>query len=555
MKRKSTSTLHEAEDSPDDDNEPSSNLKTTTVQVEVIPSSQEGAKKKTDNTHMECDVDENSPKDSQQEMLVEDVKSSSKTVLISKCQAATSPKGQVDDMDDETDAISPVEDEKMVNGYAELRDTNNHIKTKEPPVPLIEMKETEKASEEKTPEVRIHPATPEVLAAHQMHPKRSVITLTLRPRNPSESSSCGTPDSRVRTISRTPSSCSTSSITSNPITNGIDQLYQNDVDDRDECASTPEIRITPLPKSFDTPNCLVPARLSTRSTNTNKTPSFVVINTPTASPRPPRLKTTVTNGYNGSPRPYPQQRPSVKPRDPSTESFRGSQRSVGTRKENGAATKQPPVSNGKNYASTTVNYCGPVKTSQNGLGSKYNGRYDRGENVKYSKDLKCDKRDSRYDREDKYDREHRYERESRYERELKYDAEPRFERELSYEKDFRYERNSRSEREYNGKHERENGFDSVHKYERDSWCSRDFKYDRGESSRYERDLAYEDDLKFETEFMYNRAESRFDIQYKYDKDSVNGRSCEIVDHCPKKEYPSVLNNTATTPPVITESSV
>ncbi|XP_068242881.1 ubiquitin carboxyl-terminal hydrolase 31-like isoform X2 [Palaemon carinicauda] len=555
MKRKSTSTLHEAEDSPDDENEPKSNLKITTVQVEVIPSSQDGGKN--NDTSMECD-DEALPKESQEQL--DDDMSSNKTVLITKCQSTSGIPL------DETDgnSTSSFKEEKLLTNDTELT-----AKPDDPPVPLLETKESEKVNEEKTPEVRIHPATPEVLAAHQahaqMHPKRSVITLTLRPRNPSESSSCGTPDSRVRSISRTPSmisSCSTSSVTSNPVTNGIDQIYQNGcLDDRDECEITPEIRITPLAKSFDAPNCLGSTRLSTRSTNTNKTPSFVVINTPTASPRPPRLKTTVTNGYSNSPRPYTQ-RPAVKPRDPSAESFR-SQRSVVSRKENGGASvKQVVVTNGKNYTSPTYNYIGPVKTSsQNGYSSKHNGRYERGE-MKYNKDMKADKRDSRYEREDKFEREHRYERESRYERELKYDQEPRFERETSYEKEFRYERNSRSEREYS-KHERENGYDSVPKYERDSlpkydrdsWCSRDFKYDRGESSRYERDTAYEDDLKFETEFMYNRAESRFDIQYKYEKDSINGRSCEIVDHCPQKEYPSGLNNTATTPPVITESSV
>lgn len=551
LKRKSTTTLHEADDSPDGDSEPKSNLKITTVQVEVIPS-QEGVKKS--DVHMECDDDDaiTSVKDNDQEMP-DELQSSNKTLVIGKCQISTQTQN-------DTDANYSSETEKLNTGYTECNEMEHVMKTtEEPSVPLIETKEYDELQEDKTPEVRIHPATPEVLAAHQahaqMHPKRSVITLTLRPRNSSESSSCGTPDSRVRTISRTPSmisSCSTSSVSSNPVANGVDQSYENGCmeDSRDECESTPEIRITPLPKSFDTSNCLVPARLSTRSTNTNKTPSFVVINTPTASPRPPRLKAAVTNGYNGSPRPYTQRQP-LKPRDPSADSFKN-QRSVVTRKENGAAAAatavRQPISNGKNYNSPSVKYCGPVKSSQNGYGSKHH-RYDRGE-LKHNKDMKCDKRDSRYEREDKYEREHRYERECRY------DSEVRFDGEVGYEKDFRYDRNSRNDRDYN-KHERENGYDSLHKYDRESWCSsRDFKYDRGESSRYERDLAYEDDLKFETEFMYNRTESRFDIHYKYDKESVNGRPCEIVDHCPPpKEFPSGINNTATNPPVITESSV
>ncbi|KAK7008353.1 Ubiquitin carboxyl-terminal hydrolase 31, partial [Halocaridina rubra] len=548
LKRKSTSTLHETEDSPNDGTEHKSNLKITTVQVEVIPS-QEGVKKCEIN--MESDNDSTS-KDNDQEVANE-VKSLDKSPILSNSQTSKT--------EDDVVINHTFESGKVMNGHSKFKD-NEIVMPEEPSVPLLDPIDNESLLEERTPEVRIHPATPEVLAAHQahaqMHTKRSVITLTLRPRNPSESSSCGASDSRVRTVSRTPSmvsSCSTSSINSNPALNGVDQLYQNGSldDSRDEFDSTPEIRITPVAKSFDAPNCIIPSKLSSRSTNTNKTPSFVIINTPTASPRAPRVKSVpLSNGYNSSPKPY-SQRQAVKPRDASTESYK-SQRGVSSRKENGASavpSTRHPISNGR-YNSVTINYCGPVKSAQNGYSSKHS-RYERGD-LKYNKDIKCDKRESRYEREDKFDREHRYERDSRYERDMKYDSEPRFEREISIEKDFRYERNSRSER--NNKHEKENGFDSIHKYERESWCSRDFKYDRGESSRYERGLSYDDDVKFvETEFMYNGDESRFDIQYKYEKESRNGRPCEIVDHCPPKEYPAGLNNTATNPPVITESSV
>ncbi|CAL4201604.1 unnamed protein product, partial [Meganyctiphanes norvegica] len=291
-----------------------SNLKIETIMVEV---------EKDENLETQID----SPMSSDSERDTPELSSSvgsTKTVLISRCQALDDPDNKEISRTisitnhTQNDHVTVEENIKNTTLVGERRSMiecavsddrreESHIR------PII----VRTASEEATPEVRIHPATPEVLAAHHAQiqlPKKSVITLTLRPRNPSESSDTST-DSKVRVITRTNSivsCCSTISNTSRRSTasitaNGVDHIYQNgssfeessDLNSSPETPeATPEIRITPLSKSESDRNiALTPVNRSPRSTNTNKTPSFVVINTPTSSPRPVRPKSvSICNG-------------------------------------------------------------------------------------------------------------------------------------------------------------------------------------------------------------------------------------------------------------------
>nr|XP_045594120.1 ubiquitin carboxyl-terminal hydrolase 31-like isoform X1 [Procambarus clarkii] len=573
LKRRSTSTLHENENSPTDDM-PKSNLKTETIKVEILPT-QNGIEN--GDFHMECENSVANMQESDQEMIEVPRSSSSKTVLISRCQALRDQ-----DLTDMSDSL-PVQG--TVNGFTESSEIDKVMTNEETNVPLLENQVIENSHEEQTPEVRIHPATPEVLAAHQGHgegqPKRSVITLTLRPRNPSESSSVGMCESRVRVVSRTPSmvsSCSTSSINSNPIVNGVDHVYQNgNIDDHREnkmyafsCDSTPEVRITPLTKTFESSSNLAPSRVSTRCTNANKTASFVVINTPTVSPRAPRPKTPVSNSFNGSPRPFTP-RNNGKSRDSSVDSYK-SQRSLVIKKE--------PTNNCKNQnLLPSVSYCGSVKNCYNGVSSKIS-KFERGD-FKYNRDSKCDLRDLEYEREQpndrelvydgeakyehggaKYERECRYERDIKYNRELRYDSDLSFDKDNKYERDVKYDKESRFDRDY--KFERgslcERDFERAYKYEREGLCERDYdyKYDGDSKSkrdyRYDRDLIYDRDSKYE--FKLGR-DARCERDCVFDRGDIIGKSrlCESRDHCSSQDYSTGLTNTATNPPVITESSV
>ncbi|XP_071513208.1 uncharacterized protein [Panulirus ornatus] len=578
MKRRSTNTLHENEDIPSDDSS-KSNLKIETIKVEVLP-----LENGTENgdLHMECENGISSPQDSDQEMSEIPRSSSGKTVLISRCQALRDQ--------DMTDVSEPSQVQGAMNGYAECGQAERVMKKQETSVPLLDNQETESRQEEKTPEVRIHPATPEVLAAHQGHtevqPKRSVITVTLRPRNPSESSNGGMNESRVRVVSRTPSmvsSCSNSSTSSTPAVNGVDHVYQNgNIDDHREkmlslaSDTTPEVRIMPLSKTCESPGNLPPSRISTRSTNTNKTASFVVINTPMVSPRASRPKTPIGGTFNGSPRPYAP-RNIVKSRDSSADSFKN-QRSGVSRKENGVTTKQP-VTNCKNQnLLPSVSYCGSVKNCYSG-NSKSN-RFERGD-LKYSRDTICDERDIGYDREDRYERDQLYDRDSLYDQEMKYEngganydrdcrydwdikynREPIYDSDLSlergtkYDKECKYDRDVRCDRDY--KFERGNRCDRDYKYDREGRCERDYEYVYDGESKGDRDFIYDRDLIYERDYdyKYNRGESRCDRDCIYDRDVIGkSRMCDSRDHYPSQDYPKGLNNTATNPPVITESSV
>ncbi|XP_042217507.1 ubiquitin carboxyl-terminal hydrolase 31-like isoform X2 [Homarus americanus] len=620
LKRRSTNTLHENEDSPNDD-APKSNLKIETIKVDVLPT-QNGTEN--GDEHMECDNSVSSLQDSDQEMSELPRSSSGKTVLISRCQALRDQ--------DLTDGSESPPVSGTPNGHAEPAQTDEVAKNEETDVPLLDSRETEDSQEEQTPEVRIHPATPEVLAAHQGHtegqPKRSVITLTLRPRNPSECSSGGVCESRVRVVSRTPSvvsSCSTASNTSNPVVNGVDHVYQNgNVDDhhREKIFGlssdlTPEVRITPLPKSFEQAANLVPSRVSTRCTNANKTASFVVINTPSVSPRAPRPKTPISSCLNGSPRPFPPRNP-TKPRDSSADSFKN-QRPMVTRKENMVSTKQS-ITNCKNQnLLPSVSYCGSVKNCYNGVSAKID-RFERGD---FKCNSKCDKRDLGYEREDKYKREqpyfrdsvydrelkgdndsNKYERDCRYNRDIKYtrdsrydgdlnfdndfkfDRDLKFDRDIRCDRDYKYDRVNHCDRDYDrGNHcdreydrvnhcdrdydrmnhcdrdydrvnhcdrdyDRVNHCDRDYKYEREGLCEREYEYNGDSKSnrdfRYDRDLAYDRDSKYD--LKYSRGEARCERDCIYERG-------ESRDHCPSQEYPKGLPNTATNPPVITESSV
>ncbi|KAK8738291.1 hypothetical protein OTU49_004145 [Cherax quadricarinatus] len=574
LKRRSTNTLHENEESPTDD-VPKSNLKIETIKVEVLPT-QNGI----DNgdLHMEC---ENSVADMQecdQEMTEMPRNSTSKTVLISRCQALRDQ--------DLTDASESVPVHCTMNGYEESTQDDKEM-NEDTNMPLIENHETDSGQEEQTPEVRIHPATPEVLAAHQGHsegqPKRSVITLTLRPRNPSESSSGGVCESRVRVVSRTPSmvsSCSNSSIASNSVVNGVDHMYQNgNIDDHRRNKtfglspdSTPEVRIAPLSKTYESSADLVPSKVSTRCTNANKTASFVVINTPTVSPRVPRPKTPVTSSFNSSPRLYAP-RNTMKPRDSSADSFKN-QRSLVSRKENVVSTKKP-MNNCKNQnLLPSVSYCGSVKNCYNGVSSKIS-RFERGDFM-YNKDTKCDTRDLEYEREQSNDRESiydqevkyehggaKYERECRYDREIVYNRELRYDGDLNFDKDMKYDREMRADRDY--KFERESLFDRDYnrdyKYDREGLCERDYDYTYDGDSKSNRDYRYDRDLLYDRDSKYDlklsRGESRCERDCVYDRGDMTGKSrmYESRDHCSSQDYPKGLPNTATNPPVITESSV
>ena len=157
-------------------------------------------------------------------------------------------------------------------------------------------------SEKSTPEVRIRPATPEVLAAHRnanIPPKKSVITVTLRPKSASSSLPVSRSPSMISSKSNgsRDSTCSTTGIPQSSLTNGFH--------DSDYSDATPEVRISPPDDYSD--NCISSSRSvnskvqpSIRSTNSNKTASFVVLNTPTVSPRPIRPKPLVMNGHTGS---------------------------------------------------------------------------------------------------------------------------------------------------------------------------------------------------------------------------------------------------------------
>ncbi|XP_047490078.1 ubiquitin carboxyl-terminal hydrolase 31-like [Penaeus chinensis] len=566
LKRRSTNTLHEDEDSPSDE-APKSNLKIETIKVEVLPT-QNG------DVNMECENSISSAPDSDQEMPDVQRNSPGKTVLISRCQALRDQ-----DLEESVDASKP--EPPVMNGHAEPEVADKATqKNEDSPLPSPDKCEDDPNHEEQTPEVRIHPATPEVLAAHQGHtaqtqPKRSVITLTLRPRNPSESSSGGTPEPRIRVVSRTPSmvsSCSTSSNASGPIVNGVDYSHLNgsveepnrDIIYNESSNVTPEVRITPIPKNFEAPTSLHPTRMSTRSTNTNKTPSFVVINTPTASPRAPRPKTPVSNGISTSPRPPFAPKFPSKPREPPSESYKN-QRPSASRKENGVLSRQAIVSGRNSNAVPSVSYCAPVKNNLNGISTKHS-RYDRVES-KFSREGKSERGEYMNKREDRYDREHsmdrdsrsdrdhkfercslkaerdgKYDRESRYERELKYKRDSRYEndhsidRDLPYEKEIRYDRDFKCDRDsrYDREcmYERDIRCDRDYKYERESKCDRDFLYDRDahcdreyKYSRdtkctrdfsYDRDLLYERDSKFDRDYRYDRGDPSCDRDYKYE---------------------------------------
>ncbi|XP_050685922.1 ubiquitin carboxyl-terminal hydrolase 31-like isoform X1 [Eriocheir sinensis] len=455
LKRRSTSTLLEKDDSPSEET-PKCSLKIETVKVDVLTTQKE--KEKDEDETMDCDTTIITTQDSDEEMAEVVRKTpanptiittnptppptTNKTVLISRCQA----------MRDTDLPDGPMTNGALTNGHAGSPDEEEDVECDVPSVESREAEEVERRQEQ-TPEVRIHPATPEVLAAHQGHsdgqPKRSIITLTLRPRNPSESS-C-----EARVVSRTPSLASTrssSSASSNgAVVNGVDSPYQNgSLEDDPHSPVTPEIRITPLAKTVDSMGSSPvppPVKVSTRCMNANKTASFVVINTPTASPRAPRPKTPVIAGYNGSPKPY-SSKVTVKTRDPSVESQR-SQRSVSSRKENGMSSKAP-MTNGKGPSvAPSVNYCSPLKVTTSTTTGPRPHRPERGE-LRYPREARCDHRDERYERrEERYGREDRYTREDRYEkRDDRYEKEERFEkRDDRYEKrDDRYEKGDRYEK-------------------------------------------------------------------------------------------------------------
>lgn len=506
----------------------------------------------------------------------------SKTVLISRCQTM-----RESDLPDGTMTLT--------NGHAASPEEEDECD-----VPSEPQEVEAERQEEQTPEVRIHPATPEVLAAHQSHgdgPKRSIITLTLRPRNPSESS-C-----EARVISRTPSLASTrssSSVSSGPLVNGVDGPYQNGtLEDDAHSPVTPEIRITPLKTDGAGSGSVPPVKVSTRCMNSNKTASFVVINTPTASPRAPRPKTPVIAGYNGSPKPYSSSKVTVKTRDPSVESLR-SQRPVTSRKENGVSSKVP-LTNGKGPSvAPAVNYCSPLKVTTSTTTGPRTHRPERGE-LRYPREARCEHREERYERrEDRYDR---YAREDRYEK-----KDERYEkREERYDikRDERYEKrddNRYDKREDNRYTRREdNRCDRDHRYEADKrhfrevrrhdsdsfekdydppqyrpgQCSVDFRELREAWCKREYDFKYEDDqAKCERIFAYEREldhphHHKLGRDGRYEREGHSRGSGDIIgkgrasyeprDHYRPKDYPKGLPNTASTPTptpaVITESSV
>lgn len=569
LKRRSTNTLQETQDSPSDQS-PKSNLKIETLKVDI---------QSTHNATQDYDQDMDyqskvvSPQDSDEEMS-QDSKCSSKAVLISRCQALRDQDMPV------MSHSTPIQGN--MNGRAEPEEIDIVMQNEETKVPLFEKNDSERRYEEQTPEVRIHPATPEVLAAHKSHtevqPKRSVITLTLRPRNPSESSSGGASESLARVVSRTPSvisSCSSSSSASNSAVNGMDKVYQNGhLDDvhREKktyggvCDLTPEIRITPMAKMNDTSLNHVHNKKSTRSTNTNKTASFVVINTPSASPRAPRTKTLSTSSFNGSQRSYAQN--GTKSRESSVDSYK-SQRSSNGRKENGFSTKHS-VTEGKNpNFLPSVSYCSSVKNGYSGLNNK-SSRYERGES-RYSRDNKCDKREVGYERGEKQEGDQPHNGEPRLDREIKYQHGTQFGRNLSCFKDHRYNteprfhshigyaKNALFDPEF--KFDRDGGrCDADFKYERgghcdgdyscdgEGWCDRDYEHKYEGESRYERDSKYE--------YKYRR-DSRCERDCVYDRGEVMGKSrvYDSRDHYPSPDYPKGPANTATNPAVMTESSV
>ena len=515
LKRRSTSTLLEKEDSPPEEL-PKCNLKVETVKVDVLASQKTSEKE--DDT-MECDnnlITTNQDSDEEMTELMRNTANSStsssptppsstststttKTVLISRCQAVRDT-----DLPDGGASSLP-----LTNGHTTPPGEKEQQDHQDPDVPSMDPRDPEgEHRQEQTPEVRIHPATPEVLAAHQghtdTHPKRSIITLTLRPRNPSESS-C-----EARVVSRTPSLASTrssSSVSSGPSMNGVDGSYHNgSLEDDPHSPITPEIRITALAKPGDGAGVgpvPPPVKVSTRCMNANKTASFVVINTPTASPRAPRPKTPVQPTYNGSPKPFTTTKVIVKTRDPSVESLRN-QRPVTSRKENGVSPKaaaaaaaitngksptmtngksptitngkSPTLSNGKSPTLTNgksptltngkspiltngksptltngksptltpaVNYCSPLKVTATTTAGPRTHRTERGE-PRYAREARCDRREDRYERrDDRYAREDRYSREDRDRYDKREDRYERREDNRYVRRDDRYDRDHR----------------------------------------------------------------------------------------------------------------
>ncbi|XP_063842463.1 ubiquitin carboxyl-terminal hydrolase 31-like isoform X2 [Scylla paramamosain] len=590
LKRRSTSTLLEKEDSPAEEI-PKCNLKIETVKVDVL-ASQKTSEKEDDS--MECDttiIPVNPDSDEEMPEVLRKTANSptsssptpsstttSKTVLISRCQAVRDT-----DMPDGASPSPP-----LTNGHAAPSGEEEEEDEEELNVPSLDSQESDHRQEQ-TPEVRIHPATPEVLAAHQGHadsqPKRSIITLTLRPRNPSESS-C-----EARVVSRTPSLASTrssSSVSSSPTVNGVDGPYLNGVDDEPHSPITPEIRITPLAKPGDGAGPVPPpVKVSTRCMNANKTASFVVINTPTASPRAPRPKTPTSATYNGSPKPFTS-KTTVKTRDPSVESLRNQRPVNSSRKENGVTSKAP-LTNGKSPTMTpAVNYCSPLKVTATTTAGPRTHRPERGE-LRYPREARCDRREDRYERrDDRYSREERHSREDRYDkREDRYDKrEDRCER----QEDNRY---SRREDRYNRDHRfdvekrylretRRHDGDSGHpekdydtpQYQpgrcsmdfrelREAWCKREYNYKYEDEPKCERIYAYERDLDHAHQHKFGR-------EGRYERDGMHERgggdllgkgraSYDSRDHYRPQDYSKGLPNTANTPTptptVITESSV
>ncbi|KAG0717904.1 Ubiquitin carboxyl-terminal hydrolase 31 [Chionoecetes opilio] len=583
LKRRSTSTLLEKEDLPAE--MPKCNLKIETVKVDVL-ASQKTLEKEEDDS-MECnttiipcnaDSDEDMP-----EVLKNGATSSSssptpsstttKTVLISRCQA-------VRDTDLPNGAASSP---PLTNGHA--ASPRDQEEEEEGDVPSLEPRDLEDdRRQEQTPEVRIHPATPEVLAAHQGHadaqPKRSIITLTLRPRNSSESS-C-----EVRVISRTPSLASTrssSSVSSGPTVNGVDVPYQNGgLDDEPHSPITPEIRITSLTKPADgTGPVPPPVKVSTRCMNANKTASFVVINTPTASPRAPRPKTPVTATHNGTSKPYTT-KVTVKTRDPSLESLRNQRTVASSRKENGVASKAP-LTNGKSPTMTpAANYCSPLKVTATTTAGPRTHRPERGE-PRYPREARCDRREERYERRDDRYREERYGREDRYDKredqryERREDSryirrDDRYDRDHRYDLEKRYLRESRRhegdagvpEKEYDAPQYQPGRCSMDFREVREAWCKREYNYKYDDGPKCERIYAYERDLD------NHHHQNKFGREGRYERDAVHERgggdlvgkgraSYDPRDHYRPQDYSKGLPNTAATPTpaptVITESSV
>lgn len=163
-------------------------------------------------------------------------------------------------------------------------------------------KDDANSQEETVPEVRIQPASLEVLASHRYRScptSQSVIKVMLRPKSQEAPSAGGcTPTSVENGFGSCPKwngqvspKHKSEELANGKMTNGYGS--ENGGSSCDE--ETPEVRIVHASSSNHYEKGAMPVA-SYRKSNSNKTPSFVVIRTPTPSPRLTRDKVATPNG-------------------------------------------------------------------------------------------------------------------------------------------------------------------------------------------------------------------------------------------------------------------